>query len=171
MIIKSMARKAPTFAQLIAYIGRDAAPAPGTTFMRNLYHSGAEERVVAGQFLDNFRHLPKRKNGNALYHEVIVLEGQPSLSKAELNRILCDLAERYCSQRAPNQLAWGRVHHDTEHPHIHLMISANEVRSPKRVRLEKATFAEIQRDLERYKQRRFPELDGRPVYCLSLIHI
>ncbi len=29
MIIKSMARKAPTFAQLIAYIGRDADSAPG----------------------------------------------------------------------------------------------------------------------------------------------
>ena len=34
MIIKSMARKAPTFAQLIAYIGRDAASAPGTNIPR-----------------------------------------------------------------------------------------------------------------------------------------
>ena len=164
MIIKSMARKAPTFAQLIAYIGRDADPAPGTTFARNLYHSGADERVVAGQFLDNFRHLPKRKNGNALYHEVIVLEGQPHLDRAQLNAALTDLAERYCARRAPGQLAWGKIHHDTDHPHIHLMISANEVRSARRVRLDKAAFAEIQRDLERYKLQAHPELAGGPIY-------
>ena len=81
MIIKSMARKAPKFAQLITYVSRDADQSPGTMFARNLYHSGADEQVVAGQFLDNCRHLPMRKNGNALCHEVIVLEAQPSIER------------------------------------------------------------------------------------------
>ncbi len=37
MIIKSMARKAPTFAQLVAYIGRDADSAPRfETFIERL---------------------------------------------------------------------------------------------------------------------------------------
>ncbi len=120
--------------------------------------------MVAGQFLDNYRHLPKRKNGNALYHEVIVLEAQPHLDRVKLNAALTDLAERYCARRAPGQLAWGKIHHDTDHPHIHLMISANEARSAKRVRLEKAVFAEIQRDLERYKSQAHPELSGGPIY-------
>ncbi len=181
MIIKSMARKAPTFAQLIAYIGRDVGAAgdrespigpngrdadlaPAALFSRNLYHAGADERVVAGQFLDNYRHLPKRRNGNALYHEVIVLEAQPHLDRVRLNAALIGLAERYCARRAPGQLAWGKIHHDTDHPHIHLMISANEVRSPRRVRLNKAAFAEIQRDLERYKVQAHPELAGGPIY-------
>lgn len=164
MIIKSMSRKAPTFAQLITYIGRDADPHIGTTFARNLYHNGQDEQVVAGQFLDNYRYLPKRKNGNALYHEVIVLEPQLHLSKAEVTAALHELAERYCEARAPHQLAWGRVHWDTDYPHMHLMISANAVRSPLRVRLDKSGFARVQRDLETFKEVQFPELNGGVIY-------
>lgn len=159
-----MSRKAPTFAQLIAYIGRDADPHIGTTFARNLYHNGQDERVVAGQFLDNYRYLPKRKNGNALYHEVIVLETQAHLSKVEITQALHELAERYCEKRAPHQLAWGRVHYDTDYPHIHLMISSNAVRSPLRVRMEKSAFAKLQRDLEAFKEADFPELNGGVIY-------
>jgi len=164
MIIKSMSRKAPTFAQLITYIGRDADPHIGTTFARNLYHNGQDEQVVAGQFLDNYRYLPKRKNGNALYHEVIVLEPQAHLSKTEVTAALHELAEQYCEVRAPHQLAWGRVHWDTDYPHMHLMISANAVRSPLRVRLDKSGFAKVQQDLEAFKETQFPELNGGVIY-------
>lgn len=164
MIIKSMSRKAPTFAQLISYIGRDADPHIGTAFARNLYHNGQDEQVVAGQFLDNYRYLPKRKNGNALYHEVIVLEPQTHLSKAEVAAALHELAERYCEARSPHQLAWGRVHWDTDYPHMHLMISANAVRSPLRVRMDKSGFSKVQRDLEAFKETQFPELNGGVIY-------
>ncbi|PCH68862.1 MAG: hypothetical protein COC12_09640, partial [Rhodobacteraceae bacterium] len=123
--------------------------------------------LVAQQFQDNFRYLPKRKNGNALYHEVIVLEAQPHLSRARVEKALHELAEAYCSARAPHQLAWGQVHWDTEYPHIHLMISANAVRSPLRVRMEKSFFAKVQRDLERFKEQQFPELAGSSVYTRS----
>lgn len=164
MIIKSMARKAPTFAQLIAYIGQDAEPGGGALFARNLYHSGRDETVVAHQFQENWGHLPERANGNALYHEVIVLERQDGLDRARLNAALLDIAERYCRARADCQLAWGRIHHDTDHPHIHLMISANAVRSAKRARLDKASFARIQRDVERYASKAHPDLTVTPVY-------
>lgn len=49
MIIKSMSRKAPTFGQLIDYIGRKSDPQTGTVFARNLYHSGQDTIAVAGQ--------------------------------------------------------------------------------------------------------------------------
>ena len=164
MIIKSMARKAPTFTQLVAYFGRNVGMGDEATFSRNLYHAGANARLVAKQFQENYRFLPERRNGNSLYHEVIVLENQPHLSKKQLSRILVELADRYCERRAPDQLAWGRVHFDTEFPHIHLMLSANAIRSNKRCRLNRASFANIQVDLEQYKQQNFPELRGMPVY-------
>lgn len=162
MIIKSMSRKAPTFGQLIDYIGRNSDPQTGTVFARNLYHSGRDTQAVAGQFLDNYRYLPARKNGNALYHEVIVLEQQDHLSKNQIELALIDLAETYCAKRAPHQLAWGRVHHDTDYPHIHLMISSNAVRSDRRVRMDKGQFTQLQKSLEVHKEQHFPELvDGR----------
>lgn len=162
MIIKSMSRKAPTFGQLADYIARGATSSEG--FVRNLYCSGHDQGEVVGQFLDNYSHLPERKGGNALYHEVIVLEPQEHLALEQVETALHDLAERYCERRAPHQLAWGRVHHDTEFPHIHLMISSNAARSDRRVRMDRKYFATVQRDLERWREDNLPELRCRQVY-------
>lgn len=159
MIIKSLARKRPGFRQLISYIGRDNGP----VFSRNLY--GVEQAEdVAAAFEANHALLPKRKNGNALYHEVIVLPPQPGLTRARQAAILKELAERYCELRAPDNLAWGRIHQDTDNSHIHLMISANAARSVIRTRLPKARFAEIQTEMEREARIRFPDLQDRPIY-------
>lgn len=164
MIIKSMSRKSPTFAQLVDYIGRSSGSDAEAAFVRNLYSDGRNHDDVAAQFLDNYRYLPSRKGGNALYHELVALEPQPHLTKAEIEAALYELAERYCRQRAPHQLAWGRVHHDTDFPHIHLMISANAVRSDRRVRMDRAYFARVQRDLERWQEEHLPEIKGHTVY-------
>ena len=93
-----------------------------------------------------------------------MLEPQGHLAPDIVEHALHDLAGRYCEMRAPRQLAWGRVHHDTDFPHIHLMISANEVRSDRRVRMEKAYFANVQRDLERWRSVHLPELKAHVVY-------
>lgn len=164
MIIKSMSRKAPTFGQLADYIARGSNAQTGAAFVHNLYASGQDRAEVVGQFLDNYRYLPERKGGNALYHELVALEPQPHMTSGEIEAALHDLAEQYCQQRAPHQLAWGRVHHDTDFPHIHLMISANAVRSDRRVRMDRSYFANVQRDLERWQAEHLPELKGQPVY-------
>lgn len=164
MIIKSMSRKAPTFGQLAAYIARGSDAQTGTVFVRNLYADGRDRAAVVGQFLDNHRYLPARKGGNALYHEVIVLEPQTHLPPELVEDALHALAERYCEGRAPHQLAWGRVHCDTNFPHIHLMISANAVRSDRRVRMERAYFAQVQRDLEAWRAAHLPALNARVIY-------
>jgi len=160
MIIKSMARKRPSFNQLIAYMGRDA----GASFTRNLYDSGDHPARIARAFERNYGHLTVRKNGNALYHEVIVLPPQPHLSKERQDAILRALAERYCTLRAPDNLAYGRIHQDTDNSHIHLMLSANPARSSRRVRLSKARFAEIQAQLEREARAHFRDLQDQPIY-------
>lgn len=146
------------------YISRGSDQQTGTAFVHNLYASGQDRAEVVGQFLDNYRYFPERKGGNALYHELVALEPQPHMTSSEIEAALYDLAERYCQQRAPHQLAWGRVHHDTDFPHIHLMISANAVRSDRRVRMDRAFFARVQRDLERWQAEHLPEIKGRTVY-------
>lgn len=161
MIVKSLSRKAPTFRQLIAYIDRDSS---GQPFARNLYHPGPDRAAVADQFIANWRHLPERKNGNALYHEVIVLEQQPRLSKARLAEILHSLAEQYCALRGPDQLAWGHIHFDTPQPHIHLMLSANAAGSKKRARLTSKDYHQVLKDLEVWQRQNFSELADRPLH-------
>jgi len=162
MIIRSMSRKAPTFSQLGSYIGQDDEGGGGRCFSQNLYYHGSDQKTISRLFWDNYAHLPERKNGNALYHELLVLEPQPHLPKDKQAQILLDLARQYSEMRAPFQLVWGRVHFDTAYPHIHLMISANEAGSNRRKRLDKQSFSRIQKELEIYKEVSYPELiEGR----------
>ena len=164
MIVKSMSRKAPTFSQLAAYIGQNSVGDSTGCFSRNLYYQGGNQKIISDLFYENYKYLPQRKNGNALYHEVIVLPQQAGLDRDQKTHILQSLANKYCELRAPHQLAWGRVHFDTKFPHIHLMISANDVKSNRRVRLEKQHFGKIQKELEDYKERQFPQLVDERVY-------
>ncbi|SNZ20093.1 relaxase/mobilization nuclease domain-containing protein [Cohaesibacter gelatinilyticus] len=165
MIIKSMARKAPTFGQLIGYIGRDAEDQE--PFAHNLYHAGINTGWVEAQFQENYRKLPSRQNGNALYHEILALEPQPHLSSQQVSERLRNIAQVYCDARAPGHLVWGKTHHDTSFPHVHLMISSNAVNSDRRRRLTKKQFAEAQRATEIYAREHFPELNLKPVYARS----
>lgn len=189
MIIKSMARKDASFHQLVAYFhkeeGRGEDLRKGDTalsFARNLYFGSDNPDAAIKAFEANYQYLPKRRNGNALYHEIIVLEQEAGVAQSRQAEILLDLAERYCAQRCPDQLVYGRIHQGGEtlkpaqkakttaqkpkgdYQHIHLMISANAVRSKRRVRLPKARFAEIQRELEAYKLENFPELSQLKLY-------
>jgi len=159
-----MSRKAPTFRQLSFYIGQNEYVQSGQAFCRNLYYDGNDEATVSRIFLQNYQHLPKRKNGNALYHEVLVITPQPHLSRAQQRAILHALSDRYCKLRAPKQLVWGKAHFDTDYPHIHLMISANAYRSDRRCRLTKQAFSDIQKEMEAFKEKAFPQLSDQNVY-------
>lgn len=162
MIIKSMSRKAPTFQQLAHYINRDAEG--HVQIAHNLPYAGRDPDLVAAQFQQNYRYLPPRRNGNALYHLVLVLPAQPQMERKALQPVLQQLGQELCNRFAPDQLAWGRAHYNTDHPHIHLMVSANDARGTSRRRLTKQSFASLQRDMEAYKASRFPELVGIDVY-------
>ncbi len=156
MIIKSLSRKSPSFAQLTAYmLGADRAQLAIT---HNLPASAtAAERIIL-EFEKNHALLPRRANGNALYHEIMALPPEIGIPIREQALALRAIASRYLEQRAPQQLALGVIHVDTGHVHIHLMISSNATLSRRRLWLKKAEFAAIQRDLESYRNTRFPEL-------------
>jgi hypothetical protein len=69
-----------------------------------------------------------------------------------------------CGNRAPKQLAYGVIHRETDHLHLHLMISANEVERRNREWLTKAEFATVQKELEAYVLARYPELGQTLIY-------
>jgi hypothetical protein len=125
-------------------------------------HTSKQE--VIQLFEENAKHLAIRKNGNVLYHEIISFSAGHALTQAILTQLVADVGQEYLRQRAPTQLAYGVVHFDTEHIHLHLMISANSVGRPERVRLSKQRFAEIQQQLEHFVMTRFPELEQTQVY-------
>jgi len=160
MIIKSMSRKSTSFSQLYDYLTRDTS---SFTFSRNTYNSPKNKKEFVNEFYANARHLKEARGKVFLYHEVLSLE-QNNLSKERQKEILLDMAEKYLFQRADEHLAFGVIHDEKEHIHLHLMISANEIEGDKRVRLSKKEFKEIQQRLENYKNQKYKELRESSLY-------
>ena len=154
MILKSLARKDPSFAQLIAYFDREEE---GASYTHNCWSESSLGDELAQEFEANYVHLPKRKNGNALYHEVLAMPSSPDLSAEKQEAVLMDLAQKYLKLRAKNQMAYVKIHHDKKHIHAHLMISSNEVGSNKRVRLSRSQFQQVKQELEAYKLEKYGE--------------
>lgn len=178
MIIKSMGRKATgktsgmgargggVFSRLVAYMTRaDDHEAAESVIWHGFYgHAGMPAQDIVDEFQCNAARLKERKNGNVLYHEILSFSKGHSLHEHELIRSVTDIGQEYLRQRAPDQMAFGAVHRNTDHIHLHLMISANEVGKPERVRLSKKDFADIQKSVETYALQHYPELAQTRVY-------
>lgn len=179
MIIKSLGRKARTqaygrrgqravnaFRALAAYMNRGIDEEEGKAILWHNFPGGEEmsEEELVAEFEANARRLRERKNGNVLYHEILSFSAGHSLDRERLARDIADVGQEYLRQRAPEQLAYGVIHLDTDHIHLHLMVSANRVRSADRVRLSKAEFADIQRETERYLLAKYPALAQTRIY-------
>lgn len=163
MIIKSTARKQPSFRQLIEYMEKEDGE---RLLCYNLYGSQQTptEQLIS-QFETNAQLLPKRKNGNYLYHEIISFEKVPAdIKDQQLKDIFHEVATLYLEERAKHQLAFVEMHKDTDHLHLHFCISANELGEKKRVRLSKAQLLQIQKNLENYVLSNYPELKQSKIY-------
>ena len=177
MIIKSLGRKAGqgsagasrVFGKLIRYMNRGIEEENGKAVLwHNFYgQEGMEEAELHNVFTRNASFLKEHKRGNVLYHEMLSFSSE-YLSRGarsdELERMVTDIGQEYLRNRAPKQLAYGVIHRETDHLHLHLMISANEVERRNREWLTKAEFATIQKELEAYVLARYPELGQTLIY-------
>lgn len=163
MIVKSMPYKDPNFRRLYAYIQRKAVE--GCCVVRNLPFADSQDgELILQSFEENVSLLPKRKNGNLFYHEIISIQPKNGVSVERHLQALHDLTHYYLDQRAGLHPAFGRVHYEPGNMHIHLMVTANELYSTKRHRLQKQRFSMIQRKCERWFNATFPELEQDTVY-------
>lgn len=191
MIIKSLGRKARTraygssgagsragrsgsasrvfnsaFSALARYMNRGIEEEEGQAVLWHNFPGGEQltENELVAEFEANARGLRERKNGNVLYHEILSFSAIQGVEREKLARHIADVGQEYLRERAVSQLAYGVIHHDTDHIHLHLMVSANAVRSKERVRLSKAQFAEVQRRVETFTLNLYPELQQTVIY-------
>jgi len=160
MIIKSLSRATKSFEALYNYLTRDQ---DSILNGYNLYSDVYSQKELVEEFLENANFLKYARGKNYLYHEIIALN-KNNLSLEEEQKILQDIANKYLSLRANNHLAFSSLHKDKKHTHIHLMISANEMMGERRVRLSKAEFASIQKELEQYINTTYPQLEATHHY-------
>lgn len=178
MIIKSLGRKASSrvtgmgakgggpFARLVDYMTRsNDHEASESVLWHGFYgHAGMSNADIVHEFQMNAKRLKERKNGNILYHEMLSFSTGYKLEGQALTRAIADIGQEYLRLRASKQMAFGAVHFDTDHIHLHLLLSANEVGKPNRVRLAKKDFSDIQKAVEAYTLAHYPELSQTRVY-------
>ena len=186
MIIKSLSRKASTvmmggasggsdsrrakfstpFGKLIRYMNRGIEDGEGRAVLWHNFYGGdrTPEDQLLREFEGNAELLQARKNGNVLYHEILSFSAGHQARGDALYRMVADIGQEYLRERAPDQLRYGVVHLDTDHIHLHLMLSANPAGRSERARLSKADFADIQKRVERFTLDRYQELAQTPIY-------
>lgn len=151
-----MSRKETSFGQLLAYVSRDVADQRYAIRHNLLAH---DVQTITAEYEFNARHLPKRKNGVVMYHEILSITRAKTVPGDLQKEALRDIALDYIRDRAPECLVLGQLHDDHEdHLHYHLVISANPFGRAERHRLSRAEFRKIQVGLESRVLARYPQL-------------
>ena len=164
MLIKSTSRKdIKAFRQLLQYVFQKEkqGPEPQVVLTQNLL--GQDISEWQKEFLQNEqKRLSKRRNSIRVFHEIMSFapEDTPHLSQAIIN----DLVHQYLERRAPQALALAVIHQDTEHMHVHLLISGITYRSGKSTSISKSDLAGIKKELEELQREKYPML----VHSLAL---
>ena len=154
------------FMKLVSYMTRESDhEASESVLWHGFYgYQGMPNADIVREFQENARLLKERKNGNVLYHEILSFSAGHTLQGEALSRVVSDIGQEYLRHRAPDQMAFGAIHWDTEHAHLHLMISANARGKSKRLWLTKEKFSDIQKSVESFVLTRYPELAQTPIY-------
>lgn len=163
MIIKFKTRKSIYSAkQLVRYLltdkGKIKHPFEDPIVLQNI--NRLDLATIHKDFLENYKFLPKRKGSTAFYHEIL------AISKDDKNVItkemLQDLMHKYIELRGlKNAIVLGKSH---ENQHIHLMISGNELRSKKRLRMSQKEMKNLLIDFEKYHLDKYPEIENSTVH-------
>jgi Relaxase/Mobilisation nuclease domain len=176
MIIKSLGRKAGVhggagrvFGKLIGYMNRGIEQENGKAVLWHNFggREGLDEAELQAEFSRNAEFMKSHKRGNVLYHEILSFSAEylrQGASIEDIERRVTDIGQEYLHLRAKSQLAYGVIHRDTEHLHLHLMISANAFGTPDRVRLSKKAFADVQKQVEAYVIEHHKILGQAPIY-------
>jgi len=156
-ILKSTSRKTPDFRQLVDYVVNKKSEYGNWIALHNMDSSIESKDEIIDEFYKNDSFRKKRKNGVAIYHSALSFSPEDRQILSEAPWILENIAYEYLNHRT-NGIGIGYSHWDKDSPHIHFILSANEYRSAKSIRLSKTDFANLKKHLEAYIIKEYPEI-------------
>jgi hypothetical protein len=160
MIVKIKSHKRLVFEKVLNYMLNNTDrlfDKEGKSFAitHNLKDNGIEAWEKQYKHNETFR-LRKRKDSVLFTHEILSWHHDDAkhitLSKMEA------MAREYVSLRNPKGLYVAVPHFDKEHYHIHILASGIEYKTGKSLRISKANFHKLKKDIQRYQLEKFPEL-------------
>lgn len=160
MIVKYKSFKKPHFGRLLKYMTDEKKrlfDGKGGSFAVTHNLKGLTIDKWEKQFMDNdkFRNV-SRKDSIYLSHEIL------SWHKDDAKDLTLDkmkeIATEYINKRNPNGMYVCVPHFDKDHYHIHICASGVEYRTGKALRLSKAEFGTLKKDIQKYQIEKFPEI-------------
>ncbi len=182
MIVKTVRWKNKNFKKLIDYINEDKGRASDDVF--TIFHNVKNPTIYGAikSFRENDKFRKKRKNGVAVYHEVLSFSEKDTNQilttynsnrkllgkKYNSNRKLLDKLEQialeYIQIRGGNALCFAKPHLSDKNIHIHFAFSGIEYRSKKTLRMSNKKFLEVRKGIEKFQMEKFPEIKNSIVY-------
>src|SRR5215813_11704529 len=96
-----------------------------------------KEKVLnVKDYFGSLEDYERRKGGRTHYR--IILSFDVSASNEQIR----DLTNRFLEQAFPKAIAFGAIHRDTEHPHVHLYLNSRQI-DGKRIQLKNNEFKTI----------------------------
>lgn len=161
MIIKAKSHRHANprslFDRLINYLIDDKGHSKEKTawsFFHNL--SSYDSKGVVDEFVENAKLKKQRKNSVLAHHYILSFHELDSDKVTP--EIMQDLVKKFLELRNEKGIAFARVHDSQKHPHIHILISANQFGSSKSTRMSRNDFLEVHRKLEEYQLEKYPEI-------------
>lgn len=159
MIIKSKGhRKKPgIFRFLVNYVWSDKGKANednSFSYFHNI--TSFDPKKISQEFLENDTFRKQRSNGLALHH--LIMSFSPKDSDHITHEVLHDLVTKLIELRGSDGLYFGRLHASEDHIHVHILMSGNKYRSRDSMRISKAEFDRLQRDIEVYQIEHYPRV-------------
>lgn len=164
MVIKTLSCKNRSdITRLIDYVlhdkGRRTEKDNSFVITQNII--GSTQKAYKQAFWTNDVFRKVRKNGTVLHHEILSWKRWEGLSTETMK----DLTEQYIYLRTKgNGLVLAVPHIHEPHPHVHILISGNKVRSKNSMRISKNQFKDLRKSIEDYQKKYFPQLNHSLVY-------
>ncbi len=155
MILKNLTRRSNT-GQLVNYLfkqEKDNKPKP-------ILKHNLRSRTAKGwtKELDkNFElRLNRRKDSIRLHHTIISFSNK---DKKQINQeLLKDITKKYIELRGKDNIYLASSHHDKEHIHLHIVMSATKLITGESNRISRQEFRDLKLALTEYQKEKYPEL-------------
>ena len=163
MILKSLSRSRPDYANLLNYIFNDHDTVRGKeafVLKKNLSGNSIEQWVKQYKFNEANR-IHQRKNNVKIFHEVISFSRHdtPNITPAKIKAI----GKKYLQLRGENIMTIGTVHHNRDHIHLHFCVSPVEIETGRSIRVSRDTFRKLKNELQQFHLEKFPEIKNSTV--------
>ncbi|TND10172.1 MAG: hypothetical protein FD123_420 [Bacteroidetes bacterium] len=159
MIVKVKSHKNKSYRKLLEYMlhDKDRLSGKGRGFLvtHNLKGNKIDEWVA--QLAENeTRRLRKRKDSVILTHEI--LSWHRDDARQITSEKMEEMVREYIRLRNPGGMYLAVPHYDKEHYHVHILVSGIEYKTGKAMRMSRAEFSDLKKNIQAYQQEQFPEL-------------